>query len=366
VADFEFHVDYECGHATTEFINKSTNADTFLWDKLGNGYFQEIYQPRGSNMTSNKKWIVTLIAKGNGLSDTISKEVEVFNTKIKFDKTVSDSGLYAPLHVDFINQSEIREDDEVSFYWNFGDGQFSEESATEHVYVSPGTYYVVLYGYKSDGCELQYSDYVIVKDTTQKNEFGYIVSRCSTTPCIWNEPHIIESFNFILNKIFLRNDSLILSGITGQNCCTYKTFTMVQENDTIFIHTWETGPLCTCIDDYYFEIVLPPTDKDSITLSFNNEIVKTVITGVSNLKKNSEINIYPNPVKDILMVDIPFDIGDSSYEYSIADMQGRLLQNGNFKSQSQIKLDFAEKGVFIIHLKGKRDKYNYRFKFIKE
>ena len=64
VADFEFHVDYKCGYATTEFINKSTNADTFLWDKLGNGYFTEIYEPRGSNMTLNKKWIVTLIAKG--------------------------------------------------------------------------------------------------------------------------------------------------------------------------------------------------------------------------------------------------------------------------------------------------------------
>lgn len=366
IADFEFQVDYKCGYATTEFINKSKNADTFLWDKLGNGYFTEIYEPRGSNMTLNKKWIVTLIAKGNGLSDTISKEVEVFNTKIKFDNTISDSGLYAPLKVDFINQSEIREDEEVSFYWDFGDNQFSEESNPQHIYNNPGTYYVNLYGYKSDGCELMYSDYVVVKDTAQKGEIEYIVSACRTTSCPWDEPRIIESSNFILNEIFLRNDSLILSGIINQNCCTEKTITLRQQNDTIFIKTWEFGAECWCVDDYYFEIVLPPTDKDSIILFFNNEVVKTVITGLSSIKENFTINFYPNPVKDIIMLDLPFNTENSIYEYKIIDMQGKLLQNGKLDNQTQIKLDFAENGIFLFHLKHLKDEYYNTFKFIKK
>ena len=73
-----------------------------------------------------------------------------------------------------------------------------------------------------------------------------------------------------------------------------------------------------------------------------------------------------NPVKDILKLDLPFNIGNSTYEYIIADIQGRLLQNGKLKSQSQIKLDFAKKGSFIILLKNKKDKWYYTSKFIKK
>lgn len=339
IADFQVNVDYKCGYATTEFINKSTNADTFLWDNLGNGYFTEIYVPRGTNITGYKKWIVTLIARGNGLSDTITKEVEVFNTKIKFDKTAADSSLYAPLQVDFINQSEIREDEEVAFYWDFGDNQFSEERDPEHIYNNPGTYSVVLYGYKSDGCELQFSNYVVVKDTAQKGEFEYIVSDCTTIPCPFNEPHIIESSTLILNKIFLRNDSLILPGIINQNCCTDKTVTLKQRNDTIFIKTWEFGAACWCDDDYYFEVVLPQTNKDSVILSFNNETVKTIITGVSTLKKNTGIKVYPNPATgDIVYFEnLDFDrlelyniVGTPVFQEKIKGLSSFVLKTSGF------------------------------------
>ncbi|RPJ23944.1 MAG: hypothetical protein EHM25_14935, partial [Nitrosopumilales archaeon] len=111
IADFQVNIDYKCGYATTEFINNSVDADTFLWDINGTGYYIETYEPRGSNIGIDKKWIVTLIAKQNGLSDTLSKEFEIFNTKIKFDTILTDIFGYAPLTVGFSNVSEIREGD---------------------------------------------------------------------------------------------------------------------------------------------------------------------------------------------------------------------------------------------------------------
>jgi hypothetical protein len=96
IADFEVIINYKCGYATTEFKNHSVNADTFLWVIEGNGYYYETFEPRGSNIGTNKKCIVTLIAKGNGLSDTLSKEIKILNTKVKFDKILADTNSYAP------------------------------------------------------------------------------------------------------------------------------------------------------------------------------------------------------------------------------------------------------------------------------
>ena len=45
IADFDVIVNYECGKATTEFINNSENADSFLWDDNGTGVFFEIFEP---------------------------------------------------------------------------------------------------------------------------------------------------------------------------------------------------------------------------------------------------------------------------------------------------------------------------------
>jgi PKD repeat protein len=244
IADFQVNIDYKCGYATPEYINNSVNADTFLWDVNGTGHYIETYEPRGSNIGIDKKWKVTLIAKQNGLSDTLSKEVEVFNTKIKFEKKIADTNLFTPLSVDFINTSEIREGETVTYSWDFGDGLSSTQINPIHIFESPNTYYLTLTGTISNGCELSYSDYVIVKDTAQKGEFDYIICDCSGITCDYGKNHIIERYTYIINELAERSDSIIFSGIMVQNCCTEKTATLREKNDTVFIRTWEVGPQC--------------------------------------------------------------------------------------------------------------------------
>jgi hypothetical protein len=356
IADFEVNVIFKCGYATTEFKNNSINADTFLWDYDGTGYFLQIYEPRGSNIGINKSWIVTLIAKENGLSDTLSKQVEVFNTIIRFDRTFDDTNLFAPLNVNFINQSEIREEDTLSYSWDFGDGQQSDEENPLHIYSEPKTYYVTLRGLKTNGCELIFSDYIIVKDTAQKGEFGLITSNCineNETPSCGYDIHYEK-----------RNDSLIIYGFYSGNCGTYKTATIRYSGDTVKIKTWEVGPLTTCSCGYCFEIDILNITQDSVIVLFNNEIVLSSSSSIPDQEiTNSNLKIFPNPVNNILTLNIQ-DFIACDCEYKILDINGRIIQKGLLNNQSQIKLKSIEKGAYFICVRNKIDNKEYITRFI--
>lgn len=359
VADFEVNIIYKCGYATTEFKNNSINADTFLWDDNGSGYFKETFEPRGTNIEVNKSWIVTLVAKGNGLSDTLSKEVEILNTKIRFDKTFADTNLYAPLNVNFINQSIVREEDTLSYTWDFGDEQQSNLESPSHTYIIPGTYFVTLSGIKTDGCELVFFDYVIVKDTAQKGEFEFITPDCA---CVGE----FEAPPCEYDKYYKqRNDSLLIYGFYSGNCGTYWTATIRYYGDTVKIKTWEVGPLATCSCGCCFEIVIPNITQDSVIVMFNNEIVLSSLTNIPNQNiPNAGLRIIPNPVNDYLTFYIQ-GITVSDCEYIIMDMNGKIIQKGLINKKNQIKLRNIETGTYLIYVRKIIDNKIFVTKFIK-
>ncbi len=76
------------------------------------------------------------------------------------------------------------------------------------------------------------------------------------------------------------------------------------------------------------------------------------ITGDSG-SGSSEINLYPNPVQDILTVT---NITDSAYK--IYDMSGRLVKEGTLQNGTVRVSDLAN-GIYLIHLD------QFRKKFIK-
>lgn len=358
IADFQINIDYKCGYATTEFINYSVNADTFLWDVNGTGYYIETYEPRGSNIGIDKKWIVTLIAKQNGLSDTLSKEVEIFNTKVNFDTTLSDIYGYAPLTVEFSNMSEIRDGDTITYQWDFGDGTQSNEDSPEHTYDLPNTYYATLTGTKSDGCELSYSDYIIVKDTAQKGEFEFIKSSCisesETSPCGYDKHYK------------LLNDSLTVYGFYYGNCGTQKTATIRYDGDTVKIKTWEVGPLTTCFCGYCFEITIPNITQDSVVVKFNGLTISSGLTNILERNfENSSIKIFPNPVNDYLILDIE-EINFKHLEFKIIDIEGRIIKTGKLNGESQLELKDIESGFYLLHISDRSENKKYVTRVIKE
>jgi hypothetical protein len=122
---------------------------------------------------------------------------------------------------------------------------------------------------------------------------------------------------------------------------------------------------CTCKDDFYFEIALPQINNDSITISFNGDVVKTTLTGIKNQYYSSTIRVYPNPVIDILNLELPIDfIGDCRYQ--IIDLQGKIIQNGLLRNQNQIKLSFTDKGQYFLYLDNNIKEKSIVTKFIKQ
>lgn len=334
IADFEVNVDYKCGYATTEFINKSVNADTFLWDDNGTGRFIEIYEPRGTNIGIDKEWTVTLIAIGNGLRDTASKHVEVSQTRLNFDYTFIDSSQYAPAEVQFNNQSKVRPEDTLKYHWDLGDDSTSEHKNPFHAYTNPGTYYVTLNGIKNSNCELSMTDYLIVKDTAQRGEVGLKYRDCSMNP---NEDSLVYA---------IRNDSIIFTGYYYGNCGTRKTATIRERNDTVYFKIWEVGPLTTCYSGGCFYVAFPFADKDSAIVYYGNKRLASSIQSTSDF--NTDIKVYPNPVGDFLELDMS-ELPSENYSYSITDLNGRKRQTGKLM-QKRLKINRSKitKGLYIL------------------
>jgi hypothetical protein len=341
-ADFDVIVNYKCGFATTEFVNKSQNADSYLWDSNGTGVFYETFEPRGTNIDIDKSWKVTLIAIGNGTSDTLSKTVNVFNTRVNFHYNFTDTLGFAPLQVDFINESVTRDGDTLTYYWDFMDGEYSEEENPLHTYRLPGTYYIELQGIKNSNCELRASDYLVVKDTAQKDEFDFIISGCQgesgQSPCG-------NTKNFEL-----RNDSLIIWGAYSGNCGTKKTATIRYKGDTVVIKTWEVGPQATCGCDYCFEIGVPNIQKDSVYVIFDNQLYIARLTDIfDNSVQSNMITVYPNPTMNNLTIDIQ-GMDNKQFKYELFNLEGLFMQGGDLNSQGIINLDRnkLKEGLYIL------------------
>jgi len=345
VADFDVQIIDHCGYVSTKFINKSANADTFLWDYNGSGHYIQIFEPRGSNLSQDSNWKVTLIAIGNGSRDTLTKQVSISFSKIKpvFDNV--DSIFYAPVKVQYHNKSIPKAGDTLTYSWHFEDGTSSTLENPVYTYAKPGTHIAHLTGVNQFGCMLSGYSLLTVKDTAQKGEFDFPVSKCfsmSEFPSNGN----VKYFEF-------RNDSLIIKGYYTGNCGSTKTVTLKRQNDTINIKIWESEPFTTCACHFGFELSVPDVPQDSFVVNFNGEFFNLLKTSIQQTDYlGSSPFIYPNPAKDILYIDLPGFISDKIH-YEIYNLKGVLTQSGNVDLQAEIKLDRNRfvKGLYYVVLK---------------
>lgn len=344
VADFETTIVYDCGYATIEFTNNSKNADTYLWDSYGTGTFTQTTLPKAISTSTDQSWTVTLIAKGNGTSDTISKKIEVIQTKVDYAMTLDEAKPYAPLSVKFVNQSVVRNGETMTFTWDFGDGEQSTEASPEHVYATPGTYYTTLKGRKNNDCELMASKFIIAKDTAQMGEFAYINTDC------YNEYEVPP---IAFGKHFeIKNDTLVAWGYLEGNCGAVKTATARYIRDTVFIRTWESGPLTTCNCGFGFEIKVPKVTKNPTVVLFNGEVYTAKTSTIDHIaERENTIALYPNPAQNHITVET--GCTDGELDYQIIDAQGTVKQTGRLLTKQTIELDKQKvtAGLYLILLR---------------
>lgn len=120
---------------------------------------------------------VTLTASFNSCSESISSNVTIFRVPtINFD--IHDGLKCAPYVARFINQSQS--DTPLLYFWEFGDGQTSEEREPSHVYTVPGFYTVKLTIVSLIGCV----DTLVMTKTDFINVHPSPTSKFSVDPLI--------------------------------------------------------------------------------------------------------------------------------------------------------------------------------------
>ncbi len=136
-ADF----DWQAEGLAIQFVNKSTNGATVLWD-FGDNQTSTETNPRHTYAVAGK-YPVTLTATNAGGSASAGKIVET-DPVPDADFTFSIDGT----SVSFTDKST---NDPTSWRWRFGDGGLGFDQNPVHVYAGPGTFFVRLEATNASG-----------------------------------------------------------------------------------------------------------------------------------------------------------------------------------------------------------------------
>jgi hypothetical protein len=84
--------------------------------------------------------------------------------------------------------------------------------------------------------------------------------------------------------------------------------------------------------------------------------------GINEVSSNDFIKVYPNPVKDIIQLEISSAM-EGEYNVSILNLSGQILftQNNNKLQQLEIPVADWAKGLYLLTLSNSTGKYIYKF-----
>ncbi len=134
-----------CEEGTATFINRSVDADTYLWDFGDSNTSTEINPAHFYGSTGNYTVSLKATLQGNNQVGFLEKPGYIsvspfpqsaFSFQV-LNNTVSFSNLSTP---------------EAQYYWSFGEGKFSDQKSPVHTYQSPGEYNTCLAVTTKAGC----------------------------------------------------------------------------------------------------------------------------------------------------------------------------------------------------------------------
>ncbi|MCB9185393.1 MAG: HYR domain-containing protein, partial [Flavobacteriales bacterium] len=129
-----------------DFTNSSTNASSFDWT-FANGDSSTQFLP-STMFDSSGVYSVQLVATSDdGCTDTLNSSIAIDNLPQAMFAIPYPDGCF-PIVVGHYNQSQ----DANTYFWDFGDGQTSEEASPYHLYEDPGAYTVSLIATNENGC----------------------------------------------------------------------------------------------------------------------------------------------------------------------------------------------------------------------
>jgi len=123
-----------------DFINQSQNQISYLWD-FGDGFSDTVSNP--SHVYANAgTYIVTLIVYGICLSDTLTQQLTVNDIPV----TQAHYSVQSEVCSKTVNFNNLSLNN-ISSFWDFGDGVTSTLSSVSHTYADTGLYNIMFIAY---------------------------------------------------------------------------------------------------------------------------------------------------------------------------------------------------------------------------
>lgn len=142
IADFIVIAETICITDSVQFINNSTNANSYLWLLPGGDPSSSILQNPKAKYDSSSIYSQTLIAIGPGGSDTLIKSTLITLKEVPAaNLSTDDTLLILPNAIATFTNSSINAD---TYFWDFGDGNTSADINPWNLYPGIGSYTVTL------------------------------------------------------------------------------------------------------------------------------------------------------------------------------------------------------------------------------
>ena len=383
-ASFSLTPDQGCSPLNVTFTNTSQgNPQAFAWD-FGDGTTSGSANPGShhyyNNGLNDTTYLVTLIAYNSCGTDTSHATVEVSPQTAFADYTPSTLNGCAPLTVDFNNLSTGG----TNMYWDFDDGNISNQTNPTHTFSLPGSYNVKLVVYDSCSTDSMiktinvspspFADFMMNKDTICTG--GHI----SFTNMSVNAVNVTWKFgDGTISHLTNPVHQYTQSGLYFVTMIMTEQGTMCQDSVTkpVFVSpTPEAGfatsalsgcsPLDVQLSDtsqgaqyYYYQYNGTGSNLPSPAATFNQPGTYTVWQTVENSfgcvdSTSIDITVHPTPVSDFslpqtLACDTPAtmminnqSIGAVSYNWD--------FNNGNTSTIQHPVVTYHDPGTYTISL----------------
>jgi len=201
-ADFAANIQQGCSPLIVQFTDLSTGHPTnWLWD-LGNGAVSTLKNP-GATYVNPGVYTVKLHIKDNsGNQDSIVKVdyITVYENPAVAITAFPTQGC-APLKVQFTDASNAGSGTLSQWFWDFGDGNISEEENPLHIYNNTGSFNVSLTVQNSFGCRktMQASGLIKISGTL-KADFSYSYDNACKAPATVRFTNLSQSQTTINSK----------------------------------------------------------------------------------------------------------------------------------------------------------------------
>jgi PKD repeat protein len=231
----------------------------------------------------------------------------------------------------------------ASYYWAFGDGQFSSAVNPTHTYVNSGNYEVCLSFYDS-----VYACYGSVCDTLY-NVIGTGPANCSAGFYPFNDP-IVPNLIWMVNTS-VASASTVYIWNWGDNSPV--------DSMPLPVHTYAQSGLYTiclyiidystgCRDTFCLPVSVARLSSQTASTPYTINVTFQEPNGVVSADAASaNWSLYPVPASDLLSIRADFPL--SGFGYQLTDLSGRMVESGVL-STARLDISVLESGIYLFQM----------------